>query len=282
MSLFWQEHCSRLCAVIHHGSLWDMSPARTARALARETITREILDAARARLTTDGAAALSLRAVARDVEMVSSAVYRYFPSRDALLTALLIEAYDELGEAAEAADAGVTDRSDVAARWLATFRAVRAWCVAHPGEFGLLYGTPVPGYAAPRDTVDPATRVVRVLVRIVGDAYAAGARPPAGAVGSRPAGGSAGSHPAEAQAAPGPGTVAPALSFIAEHSLVREADLSDDGLPEAVRRAVMAWTALFGSISFELFGHLVGSVTDPEEWLDEVALRLAADLGIHA
>ena len=242
-----------------------MSPARTARALAREAITREILDSARARLATDGAAALSLRAVARDVEMVSSAVYRYFPSRDALLTALLIEAYGELGHAAESADAGVADRSDTAARWLATFRAVRVWCVAHPGEFGLLYGTPVPGYAAPRDTVDPATRVVRVLVRIVGDAYAAGARPPvvptAGAT---------------------TGTVAPALAFIAEHGLMAEPDLSDAELPEVVRRALMAWTALFGVLSFELFGHLVGSVTDPEAWLDQVALRLAADLGIQA
>jgi AcrR family transcriptional regulator len=249
-----------------------MSPARTARALARETITREILDAARARLSTDGAAALSLRAVARDVEMVSSAVYRYFPSRDALLTALLIEAYDELGEAAEAADAGVADRSDAVARWLATFRAVRTWCVAHPGEFGLLYGTPVPGYAAPRDTVDPATRVVRVLIRIVGDAYAAGARPvapPASAV--RPA--SEG------------GTMAPALAFVAEHGLMGAgpADGSvDDELPETVRRAVMAWTMLFGVISFELFGHQVGSVADPAEWLDEVALRLGADLGMGA
>ncbi|MFI9487063.1 TetR/AcrR family transcriptional regulator [Promicromonospora sp. NPDC052451] len=242
-----------------------MSPARSARALARETITREILDAARARLSTDGAAALSLRAVARDVEMVSSAVYRYFPSRDALLTALLIEAYGELGAAAEAADAGVADRTDTRTRWLATFRAVRAWCVAHPGEFGLLYGTPVPGYAAPRDTVDPATRVVRVLVRIVGDAFTAGARPPV-----------------VLATAPDAGTMAPALAFIAEHGLMSEATLADDALPETVRRAVLAWTTLFGMISFELFGHQVGSVADSAAWLDEVALRLAADLGIEA
>jgi AcrR family transcriptional regulator len=254
-----------------------MSPARTARALARETITREILDSARARLSTDGAAALSLRAVARDVEMVSSAVYRYFPSRDALLTALLIESYNELGEAAEAADAGVADRSDAAARWLATFRAVRAWCVAHPGEFGLLYGTPVPGYAAPRDTVDPATRVVRVLVRIVGDAYAAGARPvvaPGSGAARAGASGVAGGRSGE--------TMAPALAFIANHGLMEGADPADGELPETVRRAVMAWTMLFGMISFELFGHQEGSVADSAAWLDEVALRLAADLGIEA
>jgi AcrR family transcriptional regulator len=246
-----------------------MSPARTARALARETITREILDSARARLSTDGAAALSLRAVARDVEMVSSAVYRYFPSRDALLTALLIESYDELGAAAEAADAGVADRADTRARWLATFRAVRAWCVAHPGEFGLLYGTPVPGYAAPRDTVDPATRVVRVLIGIVGDAFAAGARPAVVPV--------SGAAPAS-----DPGTMAPAVAFIAANGLMSDDALADDALPETVRRAVLAWTTLFGMISFELFGHQVGSVADSAAWLDEVALRLAADLGIEA
>lgn len=244
-----------------------MSPARTARALARETITREILDAARARLTTDGAAALSLRAVARDVEMVSSAVYRYFPSRDALLTALLVEAYDELGAAAEAAEAGVADQADTAGRWLATFRGVRAWCVAHPGEFGLLYGTPVPGYAAPRDTVGPASRVARVLIRIVGDAFAAGARPSV-----VPAPGAA--------PTPDPGTMAPALAFLAEHELMSEVALADEALPETVRRTILAWTTLFGMISFELFGHQVGSVADSAVWLDEVALRLAADLGI--
>ena len=61
--------------------------APTARALARQTVTADILAAARTRLTDEGPAALSLRAVARDVGMVSSAVYRYFPSRDDLLTA---------------------------------------------------------------------------------------------------------------------------------------------------------------------------------------------------
>lgn len=248
-----------------------MSPARTARTLARETISREILDAARARLTTDGPSALSLRAVARDVEMVSSAVYRYFPSRDALLTALLVEAYDELGATAEAAEVAVTDRSDTGARWLATCRAVRSWCVTHPGEFGLLYGTPVPGYAAPRDTTGPATRVIRLLVGIVGDAYASGARPAVVPDGGGPA------RAADVTSA----TVAPAMGFVAEHGLMRGVDLSDAELPETVRRALMAWTALYGSISFELFGHLVGSVADSSAWFDEVVVRLAADLGIE-
>ena len=232
---------------------------RTARALARETLTREIRAAARARLATDGPVALSLRAVARDVGMVSSAVYRYFPSRDALLTALIVECYDELGAAVEDADAAVADRDDVAARWLAACRALRAWAVAHPAELGLLYGTPVPGYAAPRDTVDPATRVVRVLVTVVAAAHAAGGAP----------------RPAPDGAPDATAVVDPARQFVAARGIVERAPT------ELVARTLMAWTTLFGTVSFEIFGHLVGSVADPEAWFDAVALRLAADLGIR-
>ena len=116
--------------------------ARTARQRAREEITAEILGAARARLAVSGPGELSLRAVARDVGMVSSAVYRYFASRDQLLTALLISAYDELGTVAEAADDAVADRGDCAVRWQTTCRAVRDWAVDHPHDYALLYGSP--------------------------------------------------------------------------------------------------------------------------------------------
>ncbi|MBL0884912.1 TetR/AcrR family transcriptional regulator [Myceligenerans indicum] len=236
-----------------------MSTPRTARALARETLTQEILDAARARLRSDGPAGLSLRAVARDVGMVSSAVYRYFPSRDALLTRLLIDSYGELGEAVERAETEVA-REDTGGRWLAACRALRTWCMDRPGDFALLYGTPIPGYAAPQDTVEPATRVIQVLARIVGDAYADGAR----------------AVPAPRGGAGTDATVAGARDFVVEHGLARS------GLAtESVVRTLMAWSQLFGTVSFELFGHLAGSVTDPARWYDEVAIRLAADLGIQ-
>lgn len=235
-----------------------MNTHRTARDLARETLTRQILDAARARLRSDGPAALSLRAVARDVGMVSSAVYRYFPSRDALLTRLLLDAYGELGAAVEEAD-GAIPRDDVGGRWHAACRALRKWCVTHPGDFALLYGTPVPGYAAPRDTVEPATRVVLVLARIVGDANPAGGRP----------------------APLPPGTdMDESLVAGARQYAVERGCLPDDVPAELVVRLLMAWSQLFGTISFELFGHLAGSVNDTEAWFDQVAARLAADLGL--
>ena len=103
------------------------------RARAREEMRRLILDAGRARLAADGPEALSLRAVARDVRLVSSAVYRYVANRDALLTELIIESYDALGTAAEKADAAV-DRADLVGRFVAVGRATRAWGLAHPHE----------------------------------------------------------------------------------------------------------------------------------------------------
>jgi len=103
------------------------------RARAREEMRRLILDAGRARLAADGPEALSLRAVARDVGLVSSAVYRYVANRDALLTELIIESYDALGTAAEKADAAV-DRADLVGRFVAVGRATRAWGLAHPHE----------------------------------------------------------------------------------------------------------------------------------------------------
>lgn len=230
--------------------------AQTARQRARHEITREILGAARARLSTAGPGELSLRAVARDVGMVSSAVYRYFPSRDDLLTALLIEAYDELGQAAEDADDAVRDRSDAQARWMATCRATRSWAVAHPHEYALLYGSPVTGYAAPPDTVAPATRAI---VRLATIAMAA-------APDRRPA------------SVPSPYPFDGVVRGAAEAMASFGGPTPEETPPEVVGRMLMAWSTIFGTISFELWGHLVGSVSDHEAYFDSVTSRLWADL----
>src|SRR5438128_1453005 len=100
-----------------------MSVIRGARERARIEVTAAIKEEARRQLAAEGAARLSLRAVARELGMVSSAIYRYFPRRDDLLTALIIDAYDALGEAAEAALAA-SKASAPAGRWTAVCRAV--------------------------------------------------------------------------------------------------------------------------------------------------------------
>lgn len=236
-----------------------MAVARTARERARTEITAEILAAARARLRQAGPGELSLRAVARDVGMVSSAVYRYFASRDELLTALIIAAYDELGAAAEAADDAMEDRTDYLARWMATCQATRDWSVTHPHDYALIYGSPVPGYAAPQDTVVPATRVIVRLVEII-----VGAHQAAGSVATAPPAGAA--DPSN--------VVADAMALIADHEIDREA------FPELVMRTLMVWSTIFGTLSFEIFGHLKGSVSDYEAYFEQTTLRLAGDLGL--
>ncbi|WP_147796215.1 TetR/AcrR family transcriptional regulator [Cellulomonas sp. Y8] len=153
------------------------SPAEGARARARRELLREITDAARAQLAEVGAAALSVRAVTRELGMAPSAVYRYFPNRDALLTALITEAYTGLADAAERAERGA-DRADLLGRWLAVHRGVRGWALGHPHEYGLIYGSPVPGYAAPQDTTAPASRVPLLLAAVAVDAWIAGHRAP--------------------------------------------------------------------------------------------------------
>lgn len=119
----------------------------TPRAKARARTMADILRIGRDHLATEGAAALSLRAVARDLGVVSSAVYRYVASRDELLTLLVIDAYDELGDAVDAAIADAEDSSD---QFRALGRAVRGWGLREPARYALLFGSPVPGYQARR------------------------------------------------------------------------------------------------------------------------------------
>jgi AcrR family transcriptional regulator len=170
--------------------------------------------------------------------MASSAIYRYFPSRDDLLTALIVDAYDAVGEIAERADAAHR-REPPSVRWVAVCRAVRSWALANPHEYALVYGSPVPGYRAPADTVAHAARVAYVLAALVREA--------APRIATQPS--------------PGDDT-----DDALHDAALRE--LMVDVPPEIVTRSLMAWTELFGLISFELFGHLVGSVIDNDAFFD--------------
>lgn len=197
----------------------------------RAALTDEIVEVARGHLVTDGAAGLSLRAVAREMGMSSSAVYRYFPSRDDLLTRLIVDAYDSLGAATERAEADVA-RDDLVGRFRAVAQALRSWAMAHEHEYALIYGSPVPGYSAPESTVPPATRVPRLLVAIISDGLRTGAM--------------------TADVGDVPPDVASSLEP------VLETFRSDDGStpPLAlVAHGLMSWTYMFGAVSFDLFGH---------------------------
>ena len=229
---------------------------RTARERARAELTREIKEEARRQLGTSGADGLSLRAVARELGMVSSALYRYFPSRDDLLTALIIDSYDAIGSAVEEAIAAAPPEAArggiVRERWLAACRAVRSWALAHPHEYALIYGSPVPGYRAPEATIGPASRVPVALVRILRDAAASGPL--------------AGGAPQTL-----PGQLADQATLVAAALAAAEGEAGPAMPADALVRVVIAWTQLFGMVSFELFGQFVNSF-EPTDALFEHAI----------
>ncbi|MDA1359101.1 TetR/AcrR family transcriptional regulator [Glycomyces luteolus] len=224
--------------------------ARTARERARAELTAEILAAARRQLREDGAALLSLRSVARELGMASSAVYRYFASRDELLTALIVQAYTEIGEAAENADRPSASPEE---RWLAVWRAVREWSLAHRHEYALIFGTPVPGYVAPHITIEVAGRMPLTLARICADAKRSGGlNPPSGPVCPPEA-----IEPAMLQLLPG--------------------EAFD---PDETARLILAWNRLVGIIGYELHGHLANVTADDALFFDHTARTEGAYIGL--
>ena len=114
---------------------------------------------------------------------------------------------------------------------------MREWGHDHPHEWALVYGSPVPGYRAPRDTVRRRWSITRVIAGIFAAAV--------------PAGG------------PAPPWLPAAPAGLAGHGPSRsKPSLLPGRQPEVVAAAVMAWTQLLGMVSLELFGHYVGATTD--------------------
>ncbi|MGH3351542.1 MAG: TetR/AcrR family transcriptional regulator [Nocardioides sp.] len=228
----------------------------TPRERARVQTMDEIVRIGREHLAVHGAAALSLRAVARDLGVVSSAVYRYVKSRDELLTLLLVAGYDELGDAVDAAVEAAPE-GDHRSRFLALGRAVRAWALAEPATYALLFGSPVPGYAAPDErTSVPGTRVPVAMLRLVAAALETGRL----------------TLPEE------PDEISPAL----EGGLQGIRDQGGLELPDAVLiRGVLVWTSLFGRISFEVFGQFgPDAFGDPAALFELHLVALADQLGL--
>ncbi|MDN5892746.1 MAG: TetR/AcrR family transcriptional regulator [Nocardioides sp.] len=206
---------------------------QTPRQRARAQTMDDIIRIGRAHLVENGAAALSLRAVARDLGVVPSAVYRYVANRDDLLTLLVVDGFDELGDAVDAA-LSQAPVGDFRGQFLLAAHALRAWALASPATYALLYGSPVPGYRAPDErTTGPGTRVVRRLIGIWDVAHHDG---------------QLALHEVEV-----PATLSDDLETIRLELGVR--------VPDAVlARAATVWAAMIGCVSAEVFG-LYGSDT---------------------
>ncbi len=206
----------------------------------RARTTAAILAAARQQIAEHGGGGMSMRAVAREVGMVSSAVYRYFPTREALLTAMIVESYGNLAAALGRVSAGRPDQ-----RWRALGRALRAWGRASPHEFQLIYGTPVPGYAAPPETVPAAALVATHFLEV-------GARRSVRAYDGR------------------------ALA----RQMVTVLELVPDGEPSGAAAVLADLAALVGLVGLELAGHFVGTADPADRLYDALLDRQVATLGL--
>ncbi len=214
----------------------------------RDRIERDVIALGRRHLAESGAAGLSVRAIARELGMVSSAIYRYVSSRDDLLTVLLVDAYNELADAVDGA------RRAADATWhdqvLAMARAARQWAIGQPACWALLYGSPVPGYHAPAtSTVGPGTRAIAALLDSVSEGIAAGDVPVSRGVSGRQ------------------------LS----HDFDRLRDEFGFGGDDAiVMKCLLFWAGLIGAISLETFGQYgADTITDAEAVFDgQIALLI--------
>jgi AcrR family transcriptional regulator len=230
-----------------------MDQPRTPRARARAELTREIKERALQQLAETGAD-LSLRRIARELGLVSSALYRYFASRDQLLTALIVDAYDDLADVIAAADATRLEAQH-SERWVAACLALRGWALAEPHRFALIYGSPVPGYQAPADTIAPAERVMRALSGIVQAAAVAGGLDEL-------------DHHGEL-----------------DRSLVLQLErvaslLGPDIPPAALARVVGGFGQVVGMVNLELGGHFVGGFEPADALFELTVRRVAGDLGL--
>ncbi|MEI6180697.1 MAG: TetR/AcrR family transcriptional regulator [Chloroflexales bacterium] len=124
---------------------------------------------------TVGAPALSLRAIARELGITAPAIYNYFPRRDDLVTALIIEAYTSFGDSQLAARDSVP-HSNLFGRLAAIGAAYRTWAITYPQRYQLIFATAIPGYEAPQGQVTPVgARAMSALISVVEALHQAGA-----------------------------------------------------------------------------------------------------------
>jgi AcrR family transcriptional regulator len=225
----------------------------------RETLRNEMMEAikdtARRQMAVNGTASISLSAIARELGVTQPALYRYYASRDDLVTALIIDAYIDLAEAMEHANQEISETAYYQ-RMSAILRAYRAWALQHPLDFQLIYGNPIPGYHAPEEgTTQAARRGFAVVLTVLAEAYAAGALLP---------------QPRHQQAAD-------ELLI----SLWAKDQEQENKLPALVAYlGVMGWYHIHGMIMLELFNHTQEIISDSDAFYNFEIDSLLASLGM--
>jgi AcrR family transcriptional regulator len=211
---------------------------------------------ARQQMASEGTAAISLRAIARDMEVSAPALYRYYATREDLITALIVDAFNALADALERAEqkAKVLPAEE---RLIQVSSAYRRWALEHPTDFQLIYGNPIPGYVAPKELTVPAVvRTFAPLMRVMTQTIESGAFKPQ-----------------------------PPFTIIPEHVRTHEQQIITEGsFPlsvETYHLAMICWSQMHGIVMLELFNHIAPNVGDVEMFYHATMRQLLTTMGMR-
>jgi AcrR family transcriptional regulator len=229
---------------------------KRAQAVGRDEMTQRIKAAAWQQMAEHGTAGLSLRGVARALNITAPAIYNYFPRLDDLITALIVDAFSALADAMREAEGGVKSERP-ADRIEAMALTYRRWAVEHPTDFQLIYGNPIPGYVAPAEITAPlALSAFLGMFRWYMQAYASGEL----------------RVPPEYQGQPQ--QIEAVLARLGRDSGIE---------PPAEVAALLAssWARIHGLVMLELFEHIQPLVGDPAEFYRYEVGALLQRLGLR-
>jgi AcrR family transcriptional regulator len=232
----------------------------------RASTTKEIIQIARRLLVEQGSAAISLRAIAREMGMTAPALYRYFGSHEQLIQHVIADIFTELADYTEEAvklvgspvTAGtVADTKPTEMRLIAASKAFRSWAIGHSAEFGLLFGSPLPGVEMLHDhpLEECGMRFGGIFLRLFDELWRI--RPFA-------------VHADEE------------IDPLLRSQLARYRELLGTDLPlGALQTFLRCWVLLYGTVSLEVFGHLKFALEDSEPMFELMLSDLAAMIGLE-
>ncbi len=218
-----------------------------------DNIREEVKAVARKHMAQQGTAGISLRSIARDMELSPAALYRYFPSRDDLITALIVDSFHSQSRAMRSAVEAVPE-SDLLGRLAAFMLAYRDWALSNPVDFQLTYGNPIPDYHAPEDLTSPAAQgALEVGLITIEQAIRTGDLVP----------------PSEYTDLPD--DLRTRLEFVG----IRYGGIS----ATALYLAMMAWGQGHGLVMLELFHHIQPTLGDPTSFFRNEVQNLIKRMG---
>jgi AcrR family transcriptional regulator len=225
----------------------------------RAATAEEIKQTARRILVTDGPEACSLRAIAREMGMTAPALYRYFDSHQDLIKHVVADIFTEIADGIHAAiqGAGQASGGDMTAKMIAACREFRRWSLNHKDEFGLLFGTPLPGLEAVHDEVidDCAAKFSGTFFALFLELWH--------------------KHPF---LVPTDDEIDPSLRT----QLARYREALGSDLPlGAFLTFLRCWVRLYGMVSLEVFGHMHFALDDAAPMFDITLAELVDLVGLE-